>query len=290
MKTVKVINEETYDNDSDDGSDSSCEFNFHKKQEIFLKKIIKLSAMPNIILYGSKGCGKRTLIEKVFNSVMPKKYNNILLKLDILVDNNYLELLDLFYIHERGFVIQNAPAFKIIYIHNFQLLTVAQQNKFHRTMEEEQNTKYIISTLEILTKPLMSRCLLIPLPISKDDINGFVGSKYYKNGENNLKKIIIMADACRTTTAFDNKLKTETIELITSNPSTSFVKKFIKRYFTKIPIKMLLPKLASIITQHKTTLTILKAIQDCDTNAYTTNNKLIEFEKMLLIVQTENNE
>ena len=172
----------------------SSDFFFNKNIEKHLSNIIsickkseKLTEIPNILFYGSKGCGKHSIIEYfIFNLLdCPKinedfslfKYDNfeVVIKSEIYnfkITPYFLLLDNLNYLNDKTIIqtvikkyVSNKTLdnqIKFIIIDNVENLSYYSQMSLRRTMEiYNRECKFILisENKENILKPLISRCI-----------------------------------------------------------------------------------------------------------------------------------
>jgi len=149
------------------------------------------NTIPNILMYGNPGSGKKTLIYSLFNNCKKVKLNQIYKKQNkdieyILFKSNYFIELDLKdlglykkyilkdviqqYISNKSITNNN----KIIIIHNSDLLELNDQAMLRKIMEDNiKNSRFILisNTNDNLISPIESRCLILKTPgFTKEDV------------------------------------------------------------------------------------------------------------------------
>lgn len=198
------------------------------KNIINIFKSLSKENIPNILLYGEEGSGKKTLIYSFFNNIKKKKYiekykiNNKEIEYIIFKNNEYIELdLKELGIYKK-FILKDIikkitetkkvdnNKNKIIIIHNIYLLNIDDQFILRKIIEENIiNCRFILisNTINNLIEAIKSRCLILKTPgfnkkIISNKLNNIIKKENLEikkkilndiinNSNNNLKKSIL---------------------------------------------------------------------------------------------------
>jgi len=168
--------------------------------------------LPNILLYGDRGSGKRSLLYSFFGSAKKTKYIHTYkttskpINYIIYSSNNFIEIdlgeLGIYkkYILRdiiRNFILTkqvNNNKNKIIIIHNIHLLNVDDQFILRKIIEEYiVNCRFILlsNTINNLLEPIKSRCLIVKTPGFTKEIVEQKINTIIKNEDLNIKKKIL---------------------------------------------------------------------------------------------------
>ena len=179
--------------------------------ERILKNYNNFDELPNLLVFGNEGCGKKTAIHIILNHFANLKiYNKTLIKLDekikyfeskyhIEIDLNHYNLNDKYLIENfvKDFVTTRNVGFdipKVVVFFNAHLISRISQFMLRRIIESSYQTcKFIFSTnnLNRIIEPLKSRFLHLKIKSPTKLIMKNILKKYnkYKNLELNLKDI-----------------------------------------------------------------------------------------------------
>lgn len=179
--------------------------------ERILKNYNNFDELPNLLVFGNDGCGKKTVIHIILNHYAnPKIYNKTLIKLDekikyfeskyhIEIDLNHYNLNDKYLIENfvKDFVTTRNVGFdipKVVVFFNAHLISRVSQFMLRRIIENNYQTcKFIFSTnnLNRIIEPLKSRFLHLKIKSPTKLIMKNILKKYnkYKNLELKSKDI-----------------------------------------------------------------------------------------------------
>jgi hypothetical protein len=169
-----------------------CELDFKNDNLLKLSKI-DIDSLPNLLIYGSKCCGKTTMINAFFATLFDKKFydmKNMNIELDRKIFNYkmsgyHLEFCakelgtnDKIFIHDfiKSFIETRNIGLdipKIVIIRNASCLSSLAQMSLRRIIETNYCTSRFVFEIEQLSsfqEPLQSRCLKvnIKLPLLED--------------------------------------------------------------------------------------------------------------------------
>ena len=190
------------------------DYYLHPELQTFLKTL-KNKNLPNLILYGYEGCGKKSLLNILYNSKKSKitetiKYNSKNIdytiynsKETIEIDSKELKIYNKYLLQN---IIKNIAETKrvndnqnkIIILHNADHLDKEFQYVLRKMIElYENNAKFILvsNSLTKMINPIKSRCLCIPVNSPTDEeitefLKNIIHKENLKISSTNLKKII----------------------------------------------------------------------------------------------------
>lgn len=188
--------------------------------------------MPNILLYGKSGCGKKSLVSLFLKRLYGKNIKVIDTNYTIIGYGNsdtiikipqslyHIEIypsgsgLDKYivqeviksYANKKVLSFDKNYNFKVIWIHNIDKLSYYAQTALRCTMEKYSNIcKFILTSSQIskILEPLRSRCLIIsiPRPNNSDIMKVLMNISYH---ENNFLKL---SDYINIINKSDNNIK-----------------------------------------------------------------------------------
>jgi replication factor C subunit 3/5 len=195
-----------------------------------IKCLIKKKSYQHLIVYGPSGSSKEYIINKFLEKIYGKEgiqlkdveyvisgYSNINTKVIIKQSKNHLiiepnsnvfdkyiiqEIIQNYAKSETLTIIKNIKPFKVIIINKIFNLSYSAQASLRRTMEKYSNIcKFILisDNLSKIIEPLISRCLLIriPLPLNNNILNVLLYISYKENiniSLNYLNKILLKSE------------------------------------------------------------------------------------------------
>jgi len=208
------------------------------------------NTIPNILMYGNSGSGKKTLIYSLFNNCKKTKLKQIYKKQNkdveyiIFKSNHFIEVdlkdLGLYkkyilkeviqkYISNKSITNNN----KIIIIHNSDLLGLNDQAMLRKIMEDNiKNSRFILisNTNDNLITPIESRCLILKTPgftrenvknkclkiINNENLNIEQGilNNILENVGTNMKEMIFKLDMINKHSPKIKKVKYHTSDII----------------------------------------------------------------------------
>lgn len=248
------------------------DYYLHPELQDFLSSLKTNKNIPNLILYGQEGAGKKSFLSVLFpdkkiKSVKSIKYNsktidytiynsNFTIEIDskeLKIYNKYLLQNIIKNIAETKRVNDNKQ--KIIIIHNAHYLDKEFQYILRKMIELYINNAIFILVTKTLTKiinPIKSRCLCIRIknPTYKDidtyinDINKKENLKItkskikniVKNSNRNLKKAILDLETYtyQNKSNIDNKINISVNKIVSTLKNKNFNLKLIEGWETKL--------------------------------------------------------
>lgn len=248
------------------------DYYFHPKLQTFLQKLKDTKNIPNLILYGENGSGKKSFLSVLFpdkkiKNIKSIKYNSK--SIDYTIYNSYSTIeidskeLKIYNKYLLQNVIKNIAEtkrvndnkVKIIIIHNAHYLDKDFQYILRKMIELYINNAVFILVTTSLTKiinPIKSRCLCIRINNPKleqienflIDVNkkeGFNLSKpkinnIIKNSKRNLKKAMLEMEiyTYKNKTSVDNKIDLNVQKIVSSLKNKNFNMKLIENWETRL--------------------------------------------------------
>lgn len=157
-----------------------------------LDKFIEMNNVPNILLHGESGCGKKTILKRFINKI----YENVEKK-DYVMNVNCSHGKGIKFIRDElkffAKINTNTNMFKSIILINAEKLTIDAQSALRRCIELfSKNTRFfmLVTNKETILKPIISRFSIVhvPLPLIKNVIINMHKYNNKKNDESYIKK------------------------------------------------------------------------------------------------------
>lgn len=190
-----------FSNNKDFFSYNSINF-FNNNHKFIIDKLnyfIEMQKIPNLILYGGYGIGKKHILEYFITKIYDNNQENI--------DNNVIYINcchgkgnikfireDLKFFAKSTITTKNKKQFKSIILINADKLTIDAQSALRRSIEiHSNNTRFfiVVNDCNKLIKPIISRfCdIYIPRPIIKNKFTNYYNLLNDNNNNNNYYKI-----------------------------------------------------------------------------------------------------
>lgn len=159
---------------------------------------IKLKSIPNIIFYGSSGCGKRKLVHKYVKTIYND--NPDLIKTHVIFENcalgkgiNFIRTT----LKEFSKITNFNNHIKIIVLYNADKLTIDAQSAMRRCIEVfSKTTRFfiVIDNIKLLLQPIVSRfChIYVPLPMIDNKFVNLYNLQSISNNNYVVKRIYIL--------------------------------------------------------------------------------------------------
>ena len=175
-----------------------------------LNKFIETKQIPNILLTGNNGTGKRTIATLFVQSYLGEDYKRGCLKIDgainrgkdVIACNNIkkinekscLSSQNVLSFAQRKITLKNSRK-KIIMIYNFEDMTSEAQNALRRIIEtHESTTRFVLicNNLDNIIEAIQSRCAPLKTSLLTDEDSIFlIETLRSKNGQKNLSRDIV---------------------------------------------------------------------------------------------------
>tara|TARA_Y100000389_G_C17469834_1_gene529310 strand:- start:1015 stop:1821 length:807 start_codon:yes stop_codon:yes gene_type:complete len=176
----------------------------HNKIKTKIDKFAQTNNVPNILLYGSCGSGKRYLVNYLINKIYDNDKNTIkdFVKIENCAHGKGIKFIreDLKFFAKTNLNTNGSNIFKTIILLNADKLTIDAQSALRRCIEVFSNTTRFVMVVEDrykLLKPILSRLcdIYVPLPIINNievnlhhvKINDCFCDKYDKKKLNKLR-------------------------------------------------------------------------------------------------------
>ncbi|KAI5187345.1 replication factor C subunit 2/4 [Nematocida homosporus] len=135
----------------------------------------KDESMPHLILTGTPGIGKTTIINALLNEFFP----DLSLKKEAVLEMNASDErgVDIVRTKIRSFLQKKLKSVRFLILDESDSMTTAAQHSMRRLLEKHQDAKFIFlcNDLEKISDTIQSRCAILRLtPLSKEDLQTIV--------------------------------------------------------------------------------------------------------------------